>query len=235
MTVLPHRKILLIVPVMALISQLRAQEYKYEIGGMAGGSFYMGDVNKSQLFKATNPAIGGVFRYNPNFRWAVKTNLIWGRISGTTNGMQNVFPGGAQASFSRNMIDLGGQMEFNFFPYSDKFAYLNARRFTPYMLLGAGFTVATGDRTFAGVNIPVGAGIKYKIKNRINIGCEFSVRKLFGDDLDVTGENNAVLGNPYNIDSSIWKNKDWYSFLLISVTWDFGLRCGICNNRSLSD
>jgi hypothetical protein len=221
---------------LALFSQLNAQEYKYEIGGAVGGAFYMGDVNKNALFKAMNPALGGVFRYNPNFRWAVKTGLIWGQVSGTTRGLENVFPGNAQASFRRNLFEAGGQLEFNFFPYSDKFAYINARRFTPYVLLGLGLTVAPGSaRTFAGVNIPAGVGLKYKVLSRINLGCEFSMRKLFGDDLDATDDSNAMLDNPYRISGSRLKNQDWYSLLLISVTWDFGLRCGTCNNRSLSD
>ncbi|MDR1937880.1 MAG: DUF6089 family protein [Tannerellaceae bacterium] len=212
---------------------LRAQEYKFEIGGMAGGAFYMGDVNKDTPFKGMNPALGGVFRYNANFRWALKADLMWAQVSGTTAGLDNVFPGNAQASFSRNLFELGGQMEFNFFPYSDKFAYANAKRFTPYVLLGLGATVAPGSgHTFAGLNLPVGLGVKYKIKHRLNLGCEFSVRKLFGDDFDVTGDSNALLDNPYRISGSPLKNNDWYSFLLLSVTWDFGLRCSPCNNSN---
>ncbi|MCD7975793.1 MAG: DUF6089 family protein [Tannerellaceae bacterium] len=109
----------------------QAQEYKYEIGGMAGGSFYMGDVNKNTFFKGMNPALGGVFRYNMNFRWALKGNLTWGRVSGSTEGLDNVFPLGAQASFTRDLIDLGGQAEFNFFAYSDKYAFMNTKRYPP--------------------------------------------------------------------------------------------------------
>jgi hypothetical protein len=213
---------------------LGAQEYKFEIGGMTGGTFYMGDLNKNTLFKEMHPAFGGVFRYNANFRWAFKANLMWGQASGSTSGLENVFPANAQASFSRNLFELGGQMEFNFFPYSDKYAYSNTRRFTPYVLLGLGATLAPGNRqTFAGLNLPLGVGGKYKIKNRINLGCEFSIRKLFADDFDVTDDSNALLDNPYQISGSLLKNKDWYSFLLLSVTWDFGLRCNTCNNSSL--
>ena len=40
----------------------QAQEYKYEIGGMAGASYYMGDTNKNGFFKGMNPSVGGVFR-----------------------------------------------------------------------------------------------------------------------------------------------------------------------------
>lgn len=210
---------------------LKAQEYKFEIGGMAGGAFYMGDVNKNTPFKELNPAFGGVFRYNANFRWALKADLMWGKVSGSTDGLDNVFPGNAQASFDRNFFELGGQMEFNFFPYSEKFAYLNTKRLTPYVLLGLGVTVAPGDgSTFAGINVPMGVGLKYKLKNRINLGLEFSFRKLFGDDFDVTDDSNSILKDPYEIKSSGFKNKDWYSFLLLSVTWDFGPRSRPCNN-----
>jgi hypothetical protein len=206
------------------------QEYLYEIGGMAGGAFYMGDVNKTALFKGLNPSAGVVFRYNANFRIAFKGSLTWATVSGTTEGLDNVFPNGAQASFSRSLFELGGQFEYNFFPYSDKFAYLNTKRLSPYFLVGIGVTAAPDGEAFAGMNLPVGAGIKYKLKNRLNIGCEFSVRKLFGDGLDVTNESNRLLNSPYGISSSMMKNKDWYSLLLFSVTWDFGPRNRQCNS-----
>ncbi|MDR1624301.1 MAG: DUF6089 family protein [Tannerellaceae bacterium] len=210
---------------------LQAQEYKFEIGGMAGGAFYMGDVNKSVLLEGVNPAFGGIFRYNANFRWAVKANLMWGRVSGSTNGLDNVFPGNAQASFDRNLFELGAQMEFNFFAYSDKFSYMNTKRFSPYILAGLGVTVAPGSgQTFAGPNVPLGVGVKYKLRNRINVGCEFSFRKLFGDNFDVTNDGNSILDDPYHIEGSLLKNKDWYSFFLLSVTWDFGPRKRPCNN-----
>ncbi|MEG1544318.1 MAG: DUF6089 family protein, partial [Tannerellaceae bacterium] len=142
MTSTLFQRILVIVLLIGSTAVLRAQEYKYEIGGMAGGAFYMGDMNKNTLLKGLNPALGAVFRYNANFRWAFKGDLMWGQVSGSTEGLDNVFPNQVQASFSRSLIELGGQMEFNFFPYSDKFAYANSKRFTPYVLLGLGVTVA---------------------------------------------------------------------------------------------
>ena len=88
-------------------------------------------------------------------------------------------------------------------------------------------TVAPGGETsFASPNIPMGVGVKYKLKPRLNVGCEFSMRKTLGDGL----EGKEMLKDPYGITSSALKNKDWYSFLLLSVTWDFGERCRTCNN-----
>ena len=211
---------------LAPCGSILAQEYIYEIGGMGGGSFYMGDVNKNTPLKALNPSLGAVFRYNANFRIAFKGGLTWARVTGSTDGLVNAFPGGLQTSFTRNVVDLGGQFEFNFFPYSDKFAYLNTQRLAPYLLIGLGATVATGTgRTFGALNLPVGMGIKYKLRNRLNVGAEFSVHKVLGDGLD-----NEQLNNPYDIAGSVMKNGDWYVLTTLFLTWDFGPRNRKCNS-----
>jgi hypothetical protein len=208
-----------------------AQEYLYEIGGMLGGAFYMGDANKNAAFRNMNPAASVLFRYNANFRVAFKANLAWARVTGSTEGLENVFPNHAQAAFDRNVIDLGGQAEFNFFPYSDKYQYLYTKRISPYIMGGLGLSLAPGGgETFFSPHISVGTGVKYKLKNRINIGAEWSIRKLFGDGLD-TSKGNNLLDNPYDIGGSPWKNKDWYSMLTISVSYDFGLRDCNCNKN----
>jgi len=213
---------------------VNAQEYLYEIGGMLGGAFYMGDANMNSAFKNTNPTASAIFRYNANFRVAYKVNLGWARVTGTTEGLENVFPDNAQASFSRNVIDLGGQAEFNFFPYSDKYKYLYTKRISPYIMGGAGLTLAPGNgETFFGPHISVGTGVKYKLMNRINIGAELSIRKLFGDGLDVSRES-SLLNDPYKNNGSILKNKDWYSMLTVTVTYDFGLRDCNCNKDDKS-
>jgi hypothetical protein len=212
-----------------------AQEYLYEIGVMAGGAFYMGDANKNAAFKNMNPAASVLFRYNANFRTAIKADLAWARIGGSTEGLENVFPDHAQAAFTRNVIDLGGQAEFNFFPYSDKYQYLYTKRISPYITGGLGLTVAPagGGETFFSPHISAGTGVKYKLRNRINIGAELSIRKLFADGLDTAGGNN-LLDDPYDIGGSIFKNKDWYAMLAISVSYDFGLRDCNCNKKDIN-
>jgi hypothetical protein len=208
-----------------------AQEYKYEIGGMAGTSMYMGDANQTNLLLGLNPAGGLVFRRNFNFRWALKTDLMWGKITGDTKNTENVFPDHAAYKFSRNFYESGGQLEFNFLPYSDKFAYLNTSRIAPYMLSGLGFTMAPGKQTFLGLHLSLGFGVKYKIRNRINLGIEYAVRKLFGDSFDSPDSEGFNLDNPYKINSGLFKNKDWCNTLMFSVTWDFGPNDRKCTNE----
>lgn len=208
-----------------------AQEYKYEIGGMAGTSFYMGDANKTKLYQKPGLSAGAVFRYNRNFRWAYKFNLAMGSVSGDTKNSGNVFPHNEHASFKRTFYDVGGQIEYNFFNYSDKYPYLGTKKISPYVFTGIGLTLASGDNFFAGLNLPLGVGVKYKLRDRLNIGFEFSVRKLFGDDFDKpNNDNNLSLEDPYHIKSSFLKNKDWYCLTMISITWDFGLRTRSCLN-----
>jgi hypothetical protein len=208
-----------------------AQEYKYEIGGEAGASAYLGDANQTRLTEGLNASAGLVFRRNFNLRWALKADLMYGRVSGDTRLSDNVYPANAQADFSRNFFELGGQMEFNFLPYSDKFAYLNSSRIAPYLLAGLGLTLAPGDdRTFFGLNLPLGCGVKYKIVNRVNLGVEFAVHKLFGDDFDAPRREGFSLDNPYGIRSGAMKNKDWFNTLMLSITWDFGPNDRQCTN-----
>lgn len=223
--------VLLLMFVVLFSQKIASQEYEYEIGGTIGTSFYMGDANKSKLFQSSHLSTGVVFRYNRNFRWAYKGNLLIGGVSGDTRKSGNVFPKESNASFSRTFYELGGQVEYNFFHYSDKFQYLGTRRFSPYLFTGLGLTYGSGDESFFGVNLPLGIGLKYKWKDRLNVGFEFSFRKLFGDSFDVTSKNKDFsLDNPYKIKSNFFKNKDWYVLTMFSLTWDFGVRTKSCVN-----
>lgn len=213
-------------------SNLEAQDnYKYEIGGMAGTSFYMGDANKTKLYQNPGLSAGAVFRYNVDLRWAIKSNFVIGKISGDTRNSGNEFPFKQESSFDRMFYELGSQIEFNFFNYSDQFAYLGAKRISPYIFTGIGLTLGSGEKTFFDANIPIGIGVKYKIKDRLNLGFEFSFRRLFSDSFDVTKKGDDFnLEAPYDIRSGVFKNTDWYSLTMISLTWDFGARVCPCLN-----
>lgn len=199
-----------------------SQEYIYEIGVTTGTSFYMGDLNKTKLFLHPGISGGVLFRYNINFHWAIKANLLAGNVSGNSEDSENIFPFEKNVIFNRNFTELGAQVEFNFLPYSDKYSYIGTKNYSPYVFAGVGITNSSGESEFLGMNMPLGIGYKYKIRNRINIGVEFSMRKLFSDYFD-------VMDNPYYITSNILKNKDWYSLTMISLTWDFGSRADPCH------
>ena len=215
------------------VHRVSAQELEYnmELGGMAGGSFYMGDANYTTPLKNLALAGGVLARYNINPRMAVKGDLAVGHIKGTTAGMANKFPGGAHIPFSRNVYELGAQFEYNFFAYGTGAGYKDSRRMAPYLLVGVGMTYAPKPANHVvAMNIPMGIGVKYKLADRINVGGEWTMRFTSSDRLDVTHAEGVQLDDPYGINSKGLKNKDSYSWLMVYVSYDMFPKYRRCNN-----
>ncbi len=213
-----------------LFSQERfPKKHKYEIGTALGASTYIGDANPKNPFLYPGMAGGLLFRFNPSMQWTLKANILGGRISGDTNHSGNRFPGDRHDSFQRAILDVGAQVEFHFFRFGTEQRYLGTRPFTPYLFTGTGVTMATGKKPMYGINVPLGFGFKFICNNRVNIGVEASMRKLFRDDVDVTkAQPEWSLDAPFGIKGSLLKNQDWYAFALLYMTWDFGLRDNPC-------
>lgn len=209
-----------LLPVTALCQE---STYKFDLGASIGMSGYLGDANTSNLYANPGFAASVNFRYLPNTRWAIRGSLMTAGLSGDSADMENVFPGCNTYKFTSTVYDLGGRIEFNFFNYGIGEAYRNMKRWSPYLCLGVGMTVASADGTHVYANIPLGLGVKYKLKPRVNLGVEWTMTKVFGDNVD-----SNVLDDPYYIKSSFIKNTDWYSTLMISVSYEFGERCKNC-------
>lgn len=228
-----RKTLIIFVLVFAAFPRLHAQEVEYtlELGGMAGGSFYMGDANYSHLFMETGFCGGVVLRQLLNPHMAVKYDFAAGRISGDTRNIKDAFPGGADASFSRTLFDAGAQFEYNFWGYGTGRGYKNTKRLTLYIVGGMGFTFAPApaDNVFT-VNFPIGVGVKYKLMDRLNIGIEFTMRFSMSDKLDVTSRSGLTLENPFEIKGRGVKNKDSYSFTTVFVTYDLKPKYRKCNN-----
>ena len=220
------RKFLAIIVLLTLSAgTARAQAYKYEIGAMAGMGYYIGDVN-TKPFRKPGAAFGVMFKQNINYRWAIKYDFATTRVRGTTEGWDEPFPGGLSYSFRRQVLDFGAQAEFNFFSYGMGESYKETSRITPYLTAGLGFTAVPckGDGYFH-VNIPFGVGVKYKLAPRWNIGLSFTLHKTLGDKLD-----GRALKDPHRITSKAFKNTDWYSLAVLTISYDIGRKGMICNN-----
>ena len=205
-------------------------EYKWDVGGSLGLCYYLGDANSTPL-RGSSVMAAINFRRNFNPRMALKTSLSFGRYSGTTEGLYLPEGPGSTAQsvdlpFSGNVVDLGTQFELNFWGYGMGPGYKKLSRITPYMLLGFGLTIgSTSDGGCFGVNFPVGGGIKYKVKPRLNLAFEWSVHFSTTDKLD-----GVKLSDPYYLKSSGIKNKDAYSFFMLSLSYDISPKLRKCNN-----
>lgn len=197
-------------------------EYKMELGGMLGGSFYMGDANYSTLYKNTGLGGGLMGRYNINPRQSLKFNLLYGKISGDATKLENKFPDvpGQEWKFDDSVIDLGCQYELGFWGYGTGKGYKGTKRLVPYIQFGLGFTYGGNELT---MNIPVGFGVRYKLRERLNIGLDWTMRFSMSDKLD-------GISDPYSIPGGFLKNKDSYSFTMLYISYDLFPKYRKCNN-----
>ena len=218
------KKSLFIVLILLLaVLPATAQQYKYEVGPTLGMTGYLGEGNNGNLFKHPSFTIGGIFRYIHYSRWAFKANLNYANIRGDSMYDETWYPDGANYKFTSNLIDLGLTAEFNFLNYGRGPQYKKLKPISPYMVAGVGFVFAMCDgHNQASFTIPIGIGVKYKFKEKMNLGFEFTMRKEFSDRID--GQRDL-----FGIKHGFAKNTDWYSFAMFTVSYEFGKRCIKCN------
>lgn len=206
-------------------SQDFVDSYRFDVGASVGMSGYLGDANDN-LLRNPGLAVNAGVRYLFDSRWAAKAQVSVATLSGNTADMDNVLPDLAEYSFKSTVYDLGVTGEANFFAYGIGETYKRLRRWTPYLTLGIGITMASteGGNTFVAFNIPMGVGVKYKVSRRLNLQAQFTMTKVFGDKID-----SPELTDLYQIKSSFLKNTDWYSQFTVGFSYEFGPRCVTCN------
>ena len=214
--------ILLLTMTVALSAQ-DAPEYRAEIGGGIGLVAYEGDFN-GNLFKNMQPmfTLQGRYKFNP--RMALALNVSYGKITGSSKDAKTYYPDIPVTDFSHGLLDVGVRYEYNFWPYGTGREYRGAKRLTPYLYIGMGATMVKPEKTEIAFNLPVGAGVKYKVGERVNLALEWAMHFTSSDMLD-------GVKDPYGIQSSgLFKNTDCYSHLRMSLTYDIWAKCKTCHN-----
>lgn len=185
--------------------QLITAQNKIELGGFAGVSYYLGNINPTQQFYSPSIAYGGAVRYVLNDREVLRFQVNDGQLRAADRDFNNEFQQQRELLFSANLLDLNAIYEFNFLPFQYKERH---HSFTPFLFVGLGFEVIL-QSTYNIPNhiaVPFGMGLKYLLNKRTTLGCEWSFRKTFLDQIDGVGNPG---GNQYK---SILNNNDWYSF-----------------------
>lgn len=212
---------------------------RVEIGGFAGTSYYLGDLNPGTQFRNPHVAVGGIGRYVFTDRVAVKGTAILGRISGQYP-QKNVLLNASSDSpyaFSRRVLDVAAMVEYNFLSYDHQ--YITSTVFTPYITFGLGTTAYNRYSSNSDVaksvfvlSLPFGAGVKYKLTDWVRVGAEWTFRKMFVDDLDYIGGNPSVnAADPYGFGhTSKVHNNDWVSYAGVYVTFNMFRRKSTCNS-----
>lgn len=186
------------------LTPLQAQ--RSEIGLFGGGGFYLGELNPTHLFAATQPAGGLIYRYNLTPRWALKADFIFGRVAGsdavTNKGYER------NLSFYAPITEFSVEAELNFF---NLYNSTGKNRFTPYIFAGVTLFSFNPKTEYNGTiyelqsfgtegqgleggpaknysltsfAIPFGIGLRATIGRYFSIGAEWGIRYTFTDYLD---------------------------------------------------
>ncbi len=215
---------LLLIVALTPWSTCRAQddpEYRMEIGGGLGLMAYQGDFN-GNLMKGMQPMAAIVAKYKMNPRMAWSAQIATGKVKGSSKDVKTWYPEihDQPIDFSTSLTDFSLRFEYNFWPFGTGKEYLGARRLTPFMAMGAG--LAFFDHV--AFQVPIGLGVKYKLKDRLNLTAEWMMHFSGSDKLD-------GIKDPYDIKSSgLFKNTDCYTTLQVALTYDIWAKCKTCNN-----
>ena len=201
-------------------------EYLMEIGGGVGMVSYQGDFN-GKITSGMQPAGAIVWRRLLNPYMGFRVTGMMGKLKGDATRVETYYPDETTRaySFDRSFTDVSVTYEYNFWPYGTGRDYRGAKRLTPFVFGGIGATyVSGGEKKVFTANVPIGLGIKYKLKDRLNVGLEWSMHFSLSDELD-------GIADPYGIKSSgAFKNTDCYSGLMLTLTYSFKSKCRTCNN-----
>lgn len=210
------------VAAMTVVNAQEEPEYRLELGAGAGLISTIGDFNSS-LVKNMQPWMAALVKYRMNPRMAVAFDIGTGKVKGSTDGVNTWYPIERYA-YDHRLTEADLRFEYNFWAYGTGREYRGARRLTPFVTLGFGATFFGGENSGTTVNLPIGAGIKYKIAPRLNLSAEWAMRLTLSDYLDGRSDTYGIKS------SGLFKNADCYSVLQLSVTYDLWTKCQTCNN-----
>jgi hypothetical protein len=190
-----------------------------DYGVFAGTSSYLGDINPNRLLYSPKPAGGIFYRYNFHPRQALRTSILFGRLSAYDSDFKNSFQIAREAYFSGTVGEWSLQFEFNFFPFTTQGKPWD---YTPYFAAGAGIAFVNTTSNYQNITtntstydlvIPFSFGFKVNVYKNMGLEAEYGFRKTFIDTFD--GLKDLVAPSDF-----AWiHNNDWYSFAGVAVTW----------------
>lgn len=205
-------------------------QYRWEAGAVVGLANYQGDLVESTLplFKEGNLSFGVAGRYLLNYNWAIRGNVLFGKLTGDDFNSAEYFRQKRGVSFENAFTELSFRLEWE--PFGEKhYLSLNESRsfFSPFLFFGPGISFTnpelnTSRTTGAGmlnliekdlnenyfksrIILIAGLGIKYDVNDLWVIGFEYGAHYAFTDYLDGISHAGRM------------DKRDWYSFGGISL------------------
>ena len=180
-----------------------------EFGILGGAGYYIGDMNSTHF---NNSRIAGGITYRKNFdrRFSFKSSALYTNVYADDKNSNDAIKENRNLHFKSDIIELSGQMEFNFLPYETGNSLYN---WTPFIFTGVSIfnynpkaeasdgqwynlqelgtegqgTTSFQDRkkySLTQLSIPFGGGVKIGVSDNFNIIFEYGLRKTFTDYID---------------------------------------------------
>lgn len=176
-----------------------------EVGGIAGGSSYYGDLQKFKPeLGAFGPMVGLIARWNRSPKLAFKATAAYGNFNATdARSLGGVR--GRNLEVQTQLYELAVSAEYNLLPLD----VMDGKTSVPYVFLGVGGLYFNPQARYDGkfinlrplgtegqfleggkkysplqVVVPLGIGFKLALWQRLGIGFEFGIRQTFTDYLD---------------------------------------------------
>lgn len=182
------------------ISNTQAQKFNLDL--FAGSSNYQGDLqDKSFTFSQAHFAGGIGVSYDVSPHVSIRTGVVFAKVSADDKYGKNK---GRNLNFTSGLTEGNLNVQYYVTPLGEHaltpylFAGVAVYHFDPYTYDSSGSKVflkslsTEGEGFVAGRNnynltqfaVPIGAGVKLSLTDRINVGFEIGFRKLFTDYLD---------------------------------------------------
>ena len=180
-----------------------------EFGILGGTGYYIGDMNSTHF---NNLRVAGGITYRKNFdrRFSFKSSALYTNVYADDKNSNDAIKENRNLHFKSDIIELSGQIEFNFLPYETGNSLYS---WTPFIFTGVSIfnynpkaeasdgqwynlqelgtegqgTTSFQDRkkySLTQLSIPFGGGVKIGVSDNFNIIFEYGLRKTFTDYID---------------------------------------------------
>ena len=180
-----------------------------EFGILGGTGYYIGDMNSTHF---NNLRVAGGITYRKNFdrRFTFKSSALYTNVYAKDKKSNEAIKENRNLKFKSDIIELSGQIEFNFLPYETGNSLYN---WTPFIFTGVSIfnynpqaegedgqwydlqelgTEGQGTTSFPNrkkysltqLSVPFGGGVKIGVSDNFNIIVEYGLRKTFTDYID---------------------------------------------------
>ncbi|MGM0648945.1 MAG: DUF6089 family protein [Bacteroidota bacterium] len=207
-----------------------------EIGLHLGGSYYQGELNWAKPFYSSRLNYGGFYKQHFNSRLLMKYGAMYTHLQAFDEDSGFEYQNIRDYAFVTSLIEAAAQVEFNFLVY--ELGETRKKFYTPYVNIGLGAAYALESNNTFSVCIPMGAGIKMNLTERVIIGAEWAFRKTFsdmfdnltGEDLELYAHTQVPVTSTNNVKQlGFMTNNDWYSYAAVTLSYVFNIAGTECH------